>query len=192
MDSFESLPNYIAPPVRPINRSRLPSTYFAPPIKQPSNAVDVNRFIAAAPRPPRQPLSSDYIASKNTAIQTKRRRRRSVPFTKQQNVQKPKEICAPSLQDPEFDDFDDSGFGDWPADGDWPDGSPVKTQDSIDWSITSSDIEKLKLDVLPCYWEHLLDSVNSIVRVTKRLYVLQDWDYKGHLVVYSDCMPLIR
>ena len=45
------------------------------------------------------------------------------------------------------------------------------------------DLEKLKLDILPCYWEFLSDSLNSVVRVTQRLYVLQDWNYKGHLVV---------
>jgi hypothetical protein len=32
--------------------------------------------------------------------------------------------------------------------------------------------------------------VNSIVRVTQRLYILQDWNYKGHLVVKSDCIQL--
>jgi hypothetical protein len=62
---------------------------------------------------------------------------------------------------------------------------PEKARDIIDWSITSDEIERLKSQVVPLYWELLLESVNSIVRVTERLYILQDWNNKGYLKVTS-------
>ena len=100
---------------------------------------------------------------------------------KQQKGQELMGIRALAPQEPETGFFDNGGFGGF---GDWSgDRSPVKAQDTIDWSVTTYDLEKLKLDILPCYWEHLLDSLNSIVRVTQRLYIVQEWNYKGHLVV---------
>ena len=45
------------------------------------------------------------------------------------------------------------------------------------------DIDGLKAKIVPVYWESLLASINSIVRVTERLYILQDWDHKGYLKV---------
>jgi hypothetical protein len=61
--------------------------------------------------------------------------------------------------------------------------SPEKARDNIDWGITNDDLEVLKSKVIPLYWEVLSESVNSIVRVTDRLYILQDWNYNGHLKV---------
>lgn len=63
--------------------------------------------------------------------------------------------------------------------------SPTKPKDNIDWSVTNEDVEELKSRVLPHYWHLLLNSFGAIVRVTDRLYILQDWDYKGHLKVHT-------
>jgi TPR repeat protein len=101
-----------------------------------------------------------------------------VPYKRPQKANEQNATPPPALQDEDEDVTDVGGFGDF---GGFD--SPVKAQDNIDWTITSCDLEKLKLEILPCYWEHLLDSVNSIVRVTQRLYILQDWNHKGHLVV---------
>ena len=60
-------------------------------------------------------------------------------------------------------------------------GNGVK--DGIDWSIKDKEVERLKAKVLPVYWESLLDTPNSAIRVTERLYVLRDWDHLGNLTV---------
>jgi hypothetical protein len=78
---------------------------------------------------------------------------------------------------------DVGGFGD--NGGSFGDCSPEKARDIIDWSITSNEVERLKSQVVPLYWELLLESVNSIVRVTERLYIVQDWNNKGYLKVTS-------
>jgi hypothetical protein len=84
---------------------------------------------------------------------------------------------------------DGGGLGD--NGGSFGDCSPEKARDIIDWSITSNEVERLKSQVVPLYWELLLESVNSIVRVTERLYILQDWDNKGYLKVTSQSIILI-
>ena len=48
----------------------------------------------------------------------------------------------------------------------------------------------MKSRVVPLYWELLLESLNNIVRVTERLYIRQDWGYKGHLKVTIQCTRL--
>ena len=85
---------------------------------------------------------------------------------------------------------DGGGFGE--NGGSFGDCSPEKARlDIIDWSITSNEVERLKSQVVPLYWELLLESVNSIVRVTDRLYILQDWNNKGYLKVKSQFIILI-
>jgi hypothetical protein len=84
---------------------------------------------------------------------------------------------------------DGGGFGD--NGGSIGDCSPEKARDIIDWGITSNEIERLKSQVVPLYWELLLESVTSIVRVTERLYILQDWNNKGYLKVTSQSIILI-
>ena len=77
---------------------------------------------------------------------------------------------------PESASHHNIGFGDEEGSESW---SPAKVKDNIDWAITISNIEELKSNVLPLYWELLLESLNSIVWVTERLYILQDWNFKG-------------
>ena len=67
---------------------------------------------------------------------------------------------------------------------------PVK--DTIDWSIASDEIEMLKSKVVPIYWELLLESTNTVVRVTERLYILQDWNrgvFDGNKPDYETNFP---
>ena len=86
----------------------------------------------------------------------------------------------------------DSGFDD--NGGGFSQSSPVKdypVKDTIDWSITSDEIETLKAKVVPIYWELLLESANTVVRVTERLYILQDWNRLGYLMITSQIVRLI-
>ena len=56
--------------------------------------------------------------------------------------------------------------------------------DGIDWSITGDDVEELRSKAVREYWESLLDSPFSVVRVTERLYILKDWHPMGYLMVH--------
>lgn len=78
---------------------------------------------------------------------------------------------------------DDGGFEDCIAFDNSDNSFPSKAKDNIDWTISLEDVEKLKLDFLPSYWEQLSFNVNSIVRVTERLYIVQDWHKDGRLKV---------
>ena len=86
-----------------------------------------------------------------------------------------------SIQISHFDnEFD--GFA-W-NDGGFP--SPAQEDninDVIDWSITGDEIENLKAKVVPMYWEKLRNAVHAVVRITVRLYVVQDWNRFGYLMV---------
>ena len=61
-------------------------------------------------------------------------------------------------------------------------------EDVIDWNITSHEIVDLKVKIVPMYWEKLQTVVHAIVRVTSRLYILQDWNRFGYLMVYKPCI----
>ena len=86
---------------------------------------------------------------------------------------------------------DDDGFAD--EDGDYNDGedyndSPIRcngVKDSINWSVIDEEVEMLKAKVMPIYWESLLGSPNDMIRVTKHLYILRDWDRSGFLMIRS-------
>jgi len=60
-----------------------------------------------------------------------------------------------------------------------------EVKDNIDWSITGDEVERLKAKVVPIYWESLLGCPNGVILVTKRLYILRDWDRSGCLMVIS-------
>jgi hypothetical protein len=79
--------------------------------------------------------------------------------------------------------------------GDWDGGelgfsSPEKASkpdDVIDCTLNGDEVETLKAKVVPKYWELLLRVPSALVRVTKRLYILQDWDRFGYLMVLTHC-----
>ena len=73
--------------------------------------------------------------------------------------------------------FDDDGQGFLSPNEDY------KMEDVIDWSITSHEVIDLKVKIVPMYWEKLQTVVHAIVRVTSRLYILQDWNRFGYLMV---------
>ena len=64
-------------------------------------------------------------------------------------------------------------------------------EDVIDWNITSHEIVDLKVKIVPMHWEKLQTVVHAIVRVTSRLYILQDWNRFGYLMVYKPLYLLI-
>ena len=57
--------------------------------------------------------------------------------------------------------------------------------DGIDWTIIYNDVGELRSKVMLVYWESLLDSPFGTVRVTERLYILQDWYRLGYLIVIN-------
>lgn len=56
-------------------------------------------------------------------------------------------------------------------------------QDRIDGSVAGQEIVELKTKVVPMYWEKLQDTAYAAVRVTPRLYILQNWNRHGYLMV---------
>jgi hypothetical protein len=193
------LDSFIQPPIRSLKRS-LPSTIIQSPVKRQKSNTDDSLFLPS--RKIKQPVSFNLIASNISTTKHRPKRSRSRQSAKSR---KSKDDSI-SLQNHEInvennegfrDDRgsgDDGGFGD---NGDFGDNgvsqerSPEKVNDILDWSVTSLDIDQLKAKIVPVYWESLLASVNSIVQVTERLYVLQDWNHKGHLKVINQWIMLI-
>ena len=173
MGSSEQLDSFIEPPTRSIKRSHSPPTFFHSPVKRRNTAIQPEDFISP-PRRLRKPLRPDFIAPIDPVITIKRPSRRRVQCRNPPKPRISKEACPGSAWHHSIDSGDGGGSESW---------SPVKARDNIDWSITNCDIEELKSNVLPLYWKLLLESFNSIVRVTERLYILQDWNYKGQLKV---------
>ena len=56
-------------------------------------------------------------------------------------------------------------------------------KDTIDWRISGEEVAELKARLVPMYWEKLKDVIHAVVRVTGRLYVLQDFHRFGYLMV---------
>jgi hypothetical protein len=85
------------------------------------------------------------------------------------------------------------GDGDYNGGGDY-NNSPTRrngVKDSINWSVTGEEVEMLKAKVVPIYWESLLGSPNGVIQMTKRLYILRDWDRSGFLMVRPQYIRLI-
>jgi hypothetical protein len=87
----------------------------------------------------------------------------------------------------DYSDGEDNGLGDYNESPTRRDG----VKDSINWSITGEEVEMLKAKVMPIYWESLLGSPSGAIRMTKRLYILQDWDRSGFLMVGPPYIRLI-
>jgi hypothetical protein len=163
---------FIEPPPRSVKRPSSPSKLFESPVKRQNRSIIPEDFIEPL-RKPHKPLVPDFIAPNELVITTRRpppRKHQSKTPSKAR-----KSISFTSTWDDNIDFADGGGALD-----SW---SPVRARDNIDWSITSVCIENLKSEVVPHYWELLLNSLHSIVRVTERLYILQDFNYKGCLKV---------
>lgn len=172
MGSSEQLDSFIEPPIRSIKRTHSPPSFFHSSVKQRKTGQPED-FISPPSRL-HKPLRPDFIAPNDPDITIKRSSRRRVRCRNPPKPRISKEAYPKSVWHHSIDSGDGGGSESW---------SPVKARDNIDWSITNCNIEELKSNVLPLYWELLLESLNSIVRVTERLYILQDWNYKGQLKV---------
>jgi hypothetical protein len=177
MQSSEQLDPFIEPPTLLNKCPRSPSTFFQSPVKRRGVITQADYFISP-PRRTRPP--PDFIAP-NNPVTIKRSFQKRVASRKPPPAHKSKEVYPAWTEDQNPGFGDNGGFENW---------SPMQPRDNIDWSITNLDIEEMKSHVIPLYWELLLESLNSIVRVTERLFILQEWDYKGHLKVKTQCTRL--
>jgi hypothetical protein len=111
-----------------------------------------------------------FLTSKTTS---RKRIRPSKPSTPRK---KKGAACAP------FDNWD-GGFGDDDGGFGFSPEKDSEAKDVIDWTSTSVEVETLKSMIVPKYWELLVNAAHAVVRVTKRLYILQDWNRIGYLMV---------
>src|SRR5579859_3102879 len=165
--------DFIEPPIRPIKRRSSFINFIQSPAKRAKTASKFDDFITPARRGAKAP-SPDFIAPRQSVLTIKRHPRKSVQC---RNASKARQLPATT---PPLAALGEVDFVDW---GGVEDSSPYKAKDNIDWTVSAEDVEKLKLELLPCYWEKLTINVNSIVRVTERLYIIQDWYRHGYLRV---------
>jgi hypothetical protein len=177
MTAFRSLIESPIRPIRPFKRRRSFTELFNSPVKRSKVATRPDDLFTPVQRGGKAP-SPDLIGPRPQALPIKKRRIRK----RGQSKKAPKEGQAARASPLAVLD-DDGGFEDWIAFDNYDDSSPGKAKDNIDWTISLEDVEKLKLELLPSYWERLSFNVNSIVRVTERLYIVQDWHKDGRLKV---------
>jgi hypothetical protein len=184
----KEVPWFVEPPILP-SKSKVSSTNFIESPVKVTKRHKENYEIFSPYRPTKRPKTYDFVES---ALSTQSKSRRTYRKTAKKPVKPRKKKSIEAV----FSE-DGGGFSDWGGDyndgGDY-DGSPEKCntiKDGIDWSITDEEVERLKAKVVPLYWESLLDSPNSVVRVTERLYVLRDWNRSGYLMVTAHYMKLI-
>ena len=176
---------FIESPIPHSKRPISPSNFIESPIKVSKGRIAGN--LVASPQQIKTPRASDFIASPVSGLPTAikistKRNRPSNPV----EPQKRRNVNSVSVTD--YDDRfygADGGFGEWSPERDYG------IKDTVDWSITSDEIEVLKSKVVPIYWELLLESANTVVRVTERLYILQDWNRLGYLMVTGQFIQLI-
>ena len=173
MTSSTNLPSFVEPPVSFRKLPTRPSRFHESSIKRRRPTTLPNHFISS-PRKASQPnvSPSNFVAPNGSVtmkILKKRPPRRQVQPGNPSKSFKAKEVTSTQLWDHPTDFHHDGEFETF---------SPVKPRDNIDWSISSAEIEELQLRVVPYYWQLLVESFCSIVRVTDRLYILQNWDYK--------------
>ena len=64
--------------------------------------------------------------------------------------------------------------------------SDYNRTDKINWDVHDEQVNKLKTRLLPNYWESLQEAPCSIIRISTRLYLIQDWNVRfGYLIVKS-------
>jgi len=64
--------------------------------------------------------------------------------------------------------------------------SDYNRTDEINWDVHDEQVNKLKTRLLPNYWESLQEAPCSIIRISTRLYLIQDWNVRfGYLIVKS-------
>lgn len=135
----------------------------------------LSHFVPSAAREPSRKRSP---SSKRPSKRSKK------SSTSKQNIESSQ---IPSIMNDGFIGPDNGGFI-GPDDGSG--GFPSLARDydvdnNINWTLTTHNIETMKEKLVPEYWERLQFEVYAAVRVTTRLYVLQDWDLSGYLKVLA-------
>jgi hypothetical protein len=175
----QDLPSFVEPPGRP-SKPKSSSSILESPVKVTKKRMQENEIVS--PHQLRKRCKTyDFVESPKST-------QRKICYTNQKGPknpvkpQKKKYVKSVSLRDGSgFLDGDGGGF----FNGDYNE-SPEKgngVKDGIDWSVKDKEVERLKAKVVPVYWELLLDTPNSVVQVTERLYILRDWDRLGNLTV---------
>lgn len=167
---------FIEPPIPSIKPPSSVSNFIQSPVKRLKTASKLDDLITPAPRAAKA-SSPDFIAPHKPVLKIKRRSRKGVAvLRKPPKTHESANVSPPTMQDDNVEFTDCGGFelSNW---------SPPKAKDNIDWSIIPDDLKRLKVDFLPRYWEQLSTSLNGIVRVTARLYIIQDCNKQGYLKV---------
>ena len=180
----QDFPSFIEPPI-PSSRQRS-LIIFDPPEKVTKKRNEED--LISPYRPTKRRKGYDFSES-SVCRKSKSR------CTSRKGAKKPAKTRKKKPQD-DLESFGDGGGfsdggGDYHGRGDYHGGgdyhsSPEKcigVKDVINWSVTGEEVEMLKVEVVPIYWEALLGSPNSVIRVTERLYILRDWDRSGFLMV---------
>jgi hypothetical protein len=179
--------SFIEPRILSSKSIKSPSDFIESPVRGLKHRIEGN-LVVSPHRQIKRRGPSDFIAPPVSTvpapIKTSSKKRdipdKGVKPRKKRHVQP----ISPIDHNDGFDD-DSGGFGDWSPEDDH------EVKDTIDWSIAGDEIEMLKSKVIPIYWEFLLETANSVVRVTERLYILQDWNRLGYLMVTDNYIRLI-
>ena len=171
----------------PVRSSKLKSSspIVESPVKVTKKRLQEHEIVSPQ-RPTKRCVTYDFVenATSKTRATIRRARKRLVKPRKKKSVD--------SLlfgDDVGFAD-DDGCYNDYGDYNDFPE-QCNGVKDGIDWSVRNEEVKRLKVKVVPVYWESLLDSPNSVVRVTERLYILRDWDRSGNLMVILQFIKLI-
>jgi hypothetical protein len=175
----QDLPSFIEPPVRS-SKPKSSSSILESPVKVTKKRRLQENEIVSPHRPRKRNKTYDFVESPKS-IQNK------IYYTNQRRPVKPrKKKYIESVSFGDDDGFFNGDYIDYEDYNKSPEKSPEKDngmKDGIDWNVKDKEVERLKAKVVPVYWESLLDTPNSVVRVTERLYILRDWDRLGNLMV---------
>ena len=166
--------SFIEFPIRPSRRVRSVSEVVESPVRGTRKSWE-ERQVISPNWPPKHGRIYDIIVSPRSKV-SKRPRKYRQPAKKC-----PKRQKTPELNCFVIAPFGDNNCGFVENSGHYNDyyNSPEPdngVNDGIDWSATGEENDRLKGMVVPVYWEALLQTPNSVVRVTQRLYILWDWN----------------
>jgi hypothetical protein len=164
----------------PLPRLQKTSVIFESPLKYTRKRTEEDLF--SPDRPTKRCKKTYEFVDSAHCTQSKTRCTTRKRSKKPAKPRKKKDVDVVSFGD--GGGFADGG-GDYNGGEDYSD-SPTRrngVKDSINWNVTGEEVEMLKAKVVPIYWESLLGSPNGVIRVTKRLYILRDWDRSGFLMV---------
>lgn len=144
------------------------STLVASPIPEVTETVQ-DALFASHLSPAQTP------SQKKSQLPKRRKRHRKEPKLSNDIIQ-----VSPNFRNDNWSEGFPTSGGEFPSPN-----KDFNLEDGIDWSITGDDITNLQTKVVPKYWEKLQNVVHAVVRITPRLYVLQDWNRFGYLMVFK-------